>query len=168
MTAVIEIKDAVQVGVTFGGWGLALYLYVRNEWTKRPLVSVNFRRFKAGDKRLVGVLTVRNRGPWNIRVETLKVVGPTDATIAVPKPHRSGARANGDDPDAPSQLEMLAWPLRAYASGEFPSRSSWFEVNWPAGSKPPFVEVDVVIDVKRPAIFSKRLTTRHRIRRANT
>jgi hypothetical protein len=51
--AVIETKDCVLIGIALVGWGLALYLYVRNEWTKRPLVSVNFRRFKPKDMQCV-------------------------------------------------------------------------------------------------------------------
>ena len=162
----IDVKDAVLIGIAFVGWGLALYLYVRNEWTKRPLVSVNFRRFKPKDMRLVGVLAVRNRGPWNVRVETLKVARPEGATITVPKPHRSRAQATEMETDARSATQVLNWPLRAYASGEFPSRSSWFEVKLPAGSEPSFVDINVVVDVKRPTLISGRQTTRHRIRRA--
>jgi hypothetical protein len=158
---VIELKDVLQLGVGLAGWGLAAYQYWRNELTKRPFVAFHHAAFKSGASTIGGTLMVRNRGPSDIVIECLRVTEPDGARLCF----QSGPAVHGRVPIVKRRARTLEWRLPGFGSGEFPSKSEWFEIdvaNEPAAA---FVELEVVIALSRPTMFSRRFTKRHRIRR---
>jgi hypothetical protein len=157
----IELKDVLQLGLGLTGWGLAGYQYWRNELTRRPLVAFHHGAFKSGASSVSGTLIVRNRSPCDIVVEFLRVTQPDGARLIF----LSGRAINGRVPTVKRRARALQWRLPAYGSGEFPSKSDWFEIDLSSDPDTAFAELEVEIALSRPMMFSRRFTRRHRIRR---
>lgn len=166
----IEFKDIVQSGIALAGWALAVYQYVRNERQKLPLVVVQSTGFKRGDTQCGGTVIARNRGPWDVHVETMRVISPAGAMMVIPG--AGGRRADGSiGPHSMGRdrLRRLDFRLPAYAAGEFPSKSRWFAIEFPEPAGPSFacVDLEFAIELSRCTWSSKRLTIRKSIQMTN-
>jgi len=160
-THVIEFKDVLQLGVGLTGWGVAGYQYWRNEFTKFPFVAFHHGPLKPGASSIGGTLIVRNRCPSDILVECLRVTEPDGARLCF----QSGPAVQGRVPTVKRRARTLDWRLPGFGSGDFPSKSDWFEIDLARDPAAALVEIEVVILFTRRMMFSRRFTKRHRIRR---
>jgi hypothetical protein len=160
---VIEFKDVLQLGIGLTGWGLAAYQYWRNEFTKLPFVAFHHGALRAGASTIGGTLIVRNRAPSDILVECLRVTEPDGARLCF----HSGPAVQGRVPTVKRRVRTLEWRLPGFGSGEFPSKSAWFEIDLARDPAAAYVEIEVVILFSRRMMFSRHFTKRHRIRRVS-
>jgi hypothetical protein len=63
------------------------------------------------------------------------------------------------------RARTLDWRLPGFGSGDFPSKSDWFEIDLARDPAATLVEIEVVILFTRRMMFLRRFTKRHRIRR---
>lgn len=162
----IEAKDVIGWAIGSVGWLLAGYQYWRNELSRRPLIVVDLAPFEANDHRFGGKLYVRNRWPWDIKVEDVTAVAPAGMMLLTVVASFRGADGYIHSHKATASRH-LGWHLAAYSSGEFPSGWAWFGVELPAGKLPSSVKIEVTMTLSRSASFSRRVTRRHRIRIVN-
>jgi hypothetical protein len=119
--AAMEIRDIVQLAFAAAGWGLAAFQYWRNELTKRPLVLMEIGGV-VGDP-MIGI-TIRNRGPTDIYVHRLVIISPEGMVAATYERSCYTMRMQGRSPSVKrGRIIDLDIHLKAFASGEFPSRS---------------------------------------------
>ena len=153
LSVMIELRDVLLLGVGLAGWALAAYQYWRNELTTRPLVVFHHGAFKSGSSSITGTLIVRNRSRCDIVVESLRVNKPNGVRLSF-----QGSRAvNGIAPILKRRARTLQWRLPAYGSGEFPSKSEWFEIDLANDLAAAFVQLELIIVLSRPIMFSNRL-----------
>jgi hypothetical protein len=133
----------------------------RNEFTKLPFVAFHHGPLKPGASSIGGTLIVRNRCPSDILVECLRVTEPDGARLCF----QSGPAVQGRVPTVKRRARTLEWRLPGFGSGEFPSKTDWFEIDLARDPAAAFVEIEVVIMFTRRMMFSRRFTKRHRIRR---
>lgn len=157
---VIEIKDVVGWAIGSVGWLLAGYQFVRNELTKRPYVVFQTSPPVAGALAWGGTFVVRNRGPWDIKVNCIRIVRPKGAMLD--EPRSVGAEVVMEK----VRERRYGWRIPAHASGDFPSKTDWFKVTFPAGVSGR-VELQVEIDISRETWLSSRFTTRHKTKTVN-
>lgn len=119
---------------------------------------------KSGASSIGVTLIVRNRSRCDIVVESLRVNEPNLAKLSF----QSGRAVNGIVPIVKRRARTLQWRLPAYGSNEFPSKSEWFEIDLVNDPGTAFVELEVIIALSRPIMFSSRLARRHRIHRVST
>jgi hypothetical protein len=129
--------------------------------TRRPLVLFHHGAFKSDAATDSGSFIVRNRSPCDIVVECLRVNEPSGARLTF----QSGRAVKGEVPTVKRRVRTLGWRLPAYGSGEFPFKSDWFEVDLTKQPEAAFVELEIILALSRPMMFSRRLSKRHRIRR---